>query len=193
MIQKVCAILIGYIFGCFQTAFLIGKLNKINIKKLGSKNAGATNIKRLLGLPAGIFVFIIDILKAIIAFCICVLLFKNKLLGVYAGVGVILGHDFPFYLKFNGGKGIASCIGLILVFDFRVALCAYIIAIISIIISRKISIGSLLLSFVMPVILFFLDYSLEIKIIFMCICILAFIRHRENIIKIFSGRESNFF
>jgi glycerol-3-phosphate acyltransferase PlsY len=185
--------LIGYVIGCFQTSFFVGKLNKIDIRNYGSKNAGATNVKRVLGLKAGIIVFIIDILKSIIAFMICSSLFKSRLAGVYSGIGVVLGHDFPFYLKFKGGKGIASSMGLILIFDWRAAIIAYTIGILVVIFSRKISAGSIIASFLLPFILILLNYSKKIVFLFSFIVIINIIKHWQNIKRLLSGKEENFF
>lgn len=119
MIRVIC-VLIGYVFGLFQTSFFYGKRKGIDIREHGSGNAGTTNTLRVLGSKAGVIVFIGDVLKCIAAvlivrFCIGSRYPEmNYLLAVYAGAGVILGHNFPFYLQFRGGKGIASTAGLII-------------------------------------------------------------------------------
>ena len=108
MFRLIC-IAIGYCIGCIQTAFIMGKLCKTDLSKKGSGNLGTTNALRVLGFKAGAVTFIGDILKGVVSFIIARWLFPDMgiLAGIYACAGTILGHDFPFYLHFKGGKGIA--------------------------------------------------------------------------------------
>lgn len=121
MIRLIC-LLIGYAFGCFQTAYIYGKLHGIDIRKHGSGNAGTTNSLRVLGKKAGIIVLLCDMLKTGLAIVLVRLLFGEQygdilyLLIMYAAAGAILGHNFPFYLGFKGGKGIACTAGLVFFF-----------------------------------------------------------------------------
>ena len=120
--ERLICIVIGYVFGLFQTAFIYGKLHGIDIREHGSGNAGTTNTLRVLGTKAGLVVLLGDIAKCILAIVICGAIFDAShpdeiyLLKLYAAAGAILGHNFPFYLKFKGGKGIAATAGLILAF-----------------------------------------------------------------------------
>lgn len=117
MIRIVC-LAIGYCFGLFQTAFIYGKMHGIDIREKGSGNAGTTNALRVLGKKAGLIVFLGDALKAVFAMVLVHFLFENShpemgaLLRIYAGAGVVLGHNFPFYMGFKGGKGIAATGGI---------------------------------------------------------------------------------
>lgn len=121
MVRIVC-ILIGYFFGLFQSSYIYGKLHGINIKQHGSGNAGTTNTFRVMGKKAGAIVLVCDILKAGFAMILVKVLFGETygdimyLLTLYAAAGTILGHDFPFYLGFKGGKGIACTVGLVAFF-----------------------------------------------------------------------------
>ena len=120
---RIICILIGYVFGMFQTSYFYGKVKGIDIREHGSGNAGTTNTLRTLGKKAGLIVFAVDILKCMIAVFICYAIFKNQypesayLIKLYAGFGTILGHNFPVYLKFKGGKGMACTAGLMFSFD----------------------------------------------------------------------------
>lgn len=122
MIERLICLVIGYIFGLFQTAFIYGKAHGIDIRKYGSGNSGTTNALRVLGTKAGLIVLLGDCLKCILAVCLTRLLFGAShpdiiyLLCLYAAAGAILGHNFPFYMNFRGGKGIAATAGLILSF-----------------------------------------------------------------------------
>ena len=120
--ERILCLAIGYVFGLFQTAYIYGKMHGIDIRQHGSGNAGTTNTLRVLGTKAGLIVFAGDVLKCVCAIVACSLLFgKNHpdmiyLLKLYAAAGASLGHNFPFYLGFKGGKGIAATAGLILAF-----------------------------------------------------------------------------
>ena len=127
MIRLYCA-LIGYVFGCFQTSFFYGKKKGIDIRNVGSGNAGTTNALRSFGTGAGILVFAGDAAKTMLAIVVVSLLFKGsapglvRLLKIYAGFGAILGHNYPFYLSFKGGKGIACTAGTIGTLEWQLVL-----------------------------------------------------------------------
>lgn len=120
--ERVICLLIGYAFGLIQTAYIYGKIHGIDIREHGSGNAGTTNTLRVLGTKAGLIVLVGDIAKCMIALAIVSIIYKGShpdtiyLLKIYTAAGAILGHDFPFYLNFKGGKGIAATAGLILSF-----------------------------------------------------------------------------
>ncbi len=207
-VQRIICLAIGYIIGCVQTAFIVGKLmGKIDIRDFGSGNAGTTNVTRVLGAKAGVIVFVSDILKAVIAYCICTILFKgggtflgdgSVLWGIYAGVGVILGHDFPFYLKFKGGKGIASTLGLILCIDWRVALTTYIFGLVVVVAKKYIYLCSLVMVVVAPVSMVIFSINSGDKInyeavaLMSAIGLLAFYQHIPNIKRLIKGEENKF-
>lgn len=111
--ELIISCLIGYLLGCSSMSYCIGKIKEVDIKNNGTKNLGASNTAMQVGLWAGIIVFVHDFLKAFIAVYLCKLIFPNAIgVGVAAGCAAVLGHIFPFYLKFNGGKGFASFIGM---------------------------------------------------------------------------------
>ena len=113
MIARIVSIIIGYCFGMIQTSYFIGKIKGIDIREHGSGNAGTTNTMRVLGKKAGILCFLVDFFKGSAATLIVRMIMMNyypdsvNLFVVYAMLGTVLGHNFPFYLKFKGGKGIA--------------------------------------------------------------------------------------
>ncbi|MFR2719798.1 MAG: glycerol-3-phosphate acyltransferase, partial [Ruminococcus sp.] len=130
MWERLVCIAIGYVCGLFQTSYIYGKAHGIDIRDYGSGNAGTTNALRTLGRKAGAITFLGDCFKCVVAVLIVWLIFGKtqgenfKLLGLYAAAGTILGHNFPFYLKFRGGKGIAATAGLLFSFDWRLMLVA---------------------------------------------------------------------
>ena len=118
--ERIICVLIGYAFGLLQTGYIYGKLHHIDIRKLGSGNAGTTNALRTLGWKAGLITFLGDCFKCVAAVVVATLLYREShtemlpLLAMYAGAGAVLGHNYPFYLGFKGGKGIAATAGLII-------------------------------------------------------------------------------
>ena len=117
--ERLVCVIIGYVCGLLQTGYLYGKWKHIDIRQHGSGNAGTTNTLRTLGWKAGMITFLGDFLKCVVAVWIVHILYSQAypeelaLLSMYAGMGAVLGHNYPFYLKFKGGKGIAATAGLI--------------------------------------------------------------------------------
>lgn len=122
ILYRCIALLIGYACGLFTFGYIAGKVTGNDLTKKGSGNIGATNTLRILGVKPAVIALISDILKAIVPAIIVYFIFRNivdhdstKILTLYAAFGAVLGHDFPFYLKFKGGKGIATDFGMSLV------------------------------------------------------------------------------
>ncbi len=117
MIRIVC-LGIGYIFGLFQTSYIIGKIHGIDIRNYGSGNAGTTNMIRTLGTKWGLLTFFGDFIKSVMACVVVGAIFSKShpdclpLLRLYAGAGAVIAHDFPIYMNFHGGKGVATSAGL---------------------------------------------------------------------------------
>lgn len=205
---RVIALAIGYVFGLFQTGYLYGKSQGIDIRKEGSGNAGTTNSLRVLGAKAGIITFAGDLFKAIFAVLVVKAIFGNtypdaiKILELYAGFGAVLGHNFPFYLNFKGGKGIACTSGMILaVFPLSAPICL-VLFIGSIAITRYVSLGSILVvvSYLIQVLIFgqmgylHIDavYLPEFYIVSACFTAMGLWRHRANIKRLLNGTENKF-
>ncbi len=203
--ERLICLVIGYLCGIIQTGFIYGKMNNVDIRKLGSGNAGTTNALRTLGWKAGVVKFLGDFLKTILAAVIVRLIFGGdheilRLLIMYTGFGVVLGHNYPFYLNFKGGKGIAATAGLTFIIDPVV--CATVVAIfLAIFLTTKyVSLGSLtiLIVFVVEVIIFgeMGKYGLsgshlyEMYAIAVILAVLGWWRHRENIKRLLSGTEN---
>ena len=129
--ERLICLAVGYVFGLFQTGYLYGRMNGIDIRQYGSGNSGTTNALRVLGKKAGLVVFAGDFLKTLIPCLTVRYLFREHmnsgyLFMLYTGLGVILGHNFPCYLKFKGGKGIAATAGLLAALDLRLGvLCLF--------------------------------------------------------------------
>lgn len=208
ILQRILCLVIGYAFGLIQTAYIIGKTKHVDIREYGSGNSGTTNAMRTLGKKAGIITFLVDGLKAVAATVLVRLIFPDSdyilVLVLYTGVGVVLGHNFPFYMGFKGGKGIAASGGVILsCFDIKLLLCALVTFAVVALISRYVSLGSLCImaGFVIELIVFGelgmmsevsgfnKGYNIETYLIAIFMAVLAFIRHKENIKRLINGTE----
>ena len=204
MIRLVC-VLIGYAFGCFQTSYIYGKLQGIDIRERGSGGAGATNTLRVLGKKAGAIVLFCDIMKTGLAMVLVRALFKDTygdilpLLSLYAGAGAILGHNYPFYLHFKGGKGIACTAGIIIFFHPYMIL-PEVLTFFSVFFSTHyVSLGSLLVQIVMIAEMIIFGQLgifgmtqgalIELYIVTTFLAALAFWRHRTNISRLVHGTE----
>lgn len=196
IIKIIISLVFGYLFGCFSTAYVIGKLNKVDIRQYGSGNAGTTNALRTLGAKAGAFTFLGDVLKAIIPIIIIrFFIFPSEdftqLLSLYTGLGVVIGHNYPFWLGFKGGKGIAATGGAMVAFDPRIVPVGLLLFVGSVAITRYVSVGSMLVSILFPVwTLIFFPGDLHMLMVSLMFMILAFIKHRPNIERLLKGTEN---
>jgi glycerol-3-phosphate acyltransferase PlsY len=204
--ERVISLLIGYVFGLFQTSYIYGKSKGIDIRKTGSGNAGTTNALRTLGLKAGLITMGCDIGKCILAVIVTWLIFRGShpdmvpLLKIWTAAGVILGHDFPFYLNFKGGKGIAATAGMIISFgDLRLIGIGIIVFFGLFFLTHYVSVGSLCLSleFLIGIIAFGQHGSYgmtqallnEMYVLVIALTALAFYGHRGNIVRLVHGNE----
>lgn len=203
--ERIICLLAGYLCGLIQSGYFYGKAHKIDIRKHGSGNSGTTNALRVMGAKAGAVVFFGDFLKAFLPCVLIRLIFREEpgiiyLLMLYTGFGVILGHNYPFYLNFKGGKGIAATAGLIVATDLRMMLLCLTAFIVIVFITRYVSLGSLMVATILFVWLFLfgkmgaygLDRSLlpEFYLLAALISLQAFWRHRANIGRLVRGTEN---
>ncbi|MBT2760746.1 glycerol-3-phosphate 1-O-acyltransferase PlsY [Paenibacillus sp. ISL-20] len=192
MILEIVAIVVCYLLGSVSFSVLLAKILKgIDIRQHGSGNAGATNTLRVLGKGPAILVLVLDVIKGIAAVWIGRWLGgDNDWLPGLCGIAAIIGHNWPLYFRFRGGKGIATAIGVLATLCFIPAVIAGIIAILSIVFTRYVSLGSLIFVVLTPVFLLIADYSWPIFWTSFIICVFAFWRHRSNIVKLVQGREN---
>jgi len=193
--QIFIAAVMGYAFGCIQAAYIIGRLiKKEDIRRRGSNNAGASNATIVWGWKYGVIVALIDILKAIIA----VLLIKYIYMGsgdvnslmYITGAFVVIGHNYPFFMKFKGGKGTASLIGMLIAIDWRMALAGILLIVLGTIFTDYITIGTIamMVSFCICTALF--DYGLVPIIISVALSLLSIYNHIPNIRRIVKHEET---
>ncbi|MFQ9934511.1 MAG: glycerol-3-phosphate 1-O-acyltransferase PlsY [Lachnospiraceae bacterium] len=215
VLYRIICILIGYIFGLFQTGYIYGKLKQVDIREYGSGNAGTTNAMRVLGKKAGIITYIGDMLKGVIAGCIvrllCAYVFDigtgdeflsmEYILIMYAGLGVVLGHNYPFYMSFKGGKGIAASSGVIISLFYLPVMLIDLVTFVSVTaISKYVSLGSICLMTVhfVSVLIFVMTGCInagnagfpgEFLLLTFLFCALAIYKHRGNISRLIKGTE----
>ena len=204
--ERIVCLLIGYVFGLFQTGYFYGLTKHIDIRKYGSGNAGTTNTLRTLGWKAGAITFIGDCLKSVLAVVVVRAIFKEQealsLLAMYAGMGVVLGHNYPVYMNFKGGKGIAATAGLILATNPIMFLIVALVFSAIVFATRYVSLGSLIVMvvFVIEVVVYgqMGGFGLtgaplyEIYAIAVFLAVLGFVRHKANIKRLLSGTENKF-
>ena len=205
--ERVVSILIGYIFGLLQTGYLYGKLHHIDIRQQGSGNAGTTNALRTMGWKAGAVTFLGDCLKCVFAVVAVHLIYKGShgdmlpLLSLYAGMGAILGHNFPFYMNFKGGKGIAATAGLIASTTNIWSVLLFIVVFGGIVaVTKYVSLGSLVVVVLYLAVVVYLgqtgiygiaqNYLYEMYGIAAFLMALAFFKHRANIKRLATGTEN---
>ncbi len=190
--ELLLSVIIGYLLGSISFSYLFGKwLKKIDIRNYGSGNAGATNTLRVLGKGPAITVLILDILKGMIAVLISKLIGGEEWVPFVAGLSAAIGHNWPIFFNFRGGKGIATTIGVLLLLIPYPALIAGVIAIALIALTRYVSLGSLTFTVLTPIILLFFDrYPDSYFYVAIIFALLSIWRHRVNIKKIIQGTEN---
>lgn len=202
---RILLLIIGYFIGNIETGYIFGKIHKMDIRNYGSGNAGATNTLRVLGAKAGLVVFLGDFFKSLIPCLVVRFIFRDNvslsyIYMLYIGLGVVLGHNFPFYLGFKGGKGVASTAGIILALDIRIAVVCLIVFIITVAITRYVSLGSI---FVMIILIgmshFLVKFSygfgdgaspMEFRLLTAAVGLLSIFMHRANIKRLLGGTEN---
>ena len=192
MLNTILVIGIGYLLGSISTGVVISKMfAKTDIRKQGSGNAGTTNMLRILGRKAALFTFIGDMLKGIIAVFIGKWLVGGELGGLLGVVGAVLGHYYPLYFGFKGGKGIATSFGsLLFVFPIQ-ALLAFTVFLILVGVTHYVSVGSVAAAVTLPLLVVFTHWhDPKLWIITACIGASVIWRHRANIKRLMNHSEN---
>ncbi len=203
---RIISLLIGYFCGMWVAGYFLGKKQNVDIRTKGSGNVGTTNTMRVLGKRAGAITLVLDCVKCIIAVVIVWLIFRNRfpehieLLKLYGAIGAVLGHDFPFYMKFKGGKGIAASLGMVIaIYPKAVPICVLLFAVI-VLTTKYVSLGSIsaIIAALIQVYIFghfgMLSFAagdlLEAEIVTTFIGILAVVLHHSNIKRLLAGNEN---
>lgn len=189
---SVISIIAAYLLGSISFSYLAGKMLKgIDIRNHGSGNAGATNTLRVLGKGPAVTVLLLDALKGVAAVWIGRWLGQGDvLIEVLCGIAAISGHNWPVYFGFRGGKGIATTIGVMITLVPMPVVYAGIACILAIALTRYVSLGSLLFTALLPILIWFMQGPNEIFWLSLLLFLFAWFRHRTNIVKLLKGQEN---
>lgn len=182
--------LIGYALGCFNIAYIISKAKGFDIRDTGTGNAGASNMKIALGWKYGVITALSDILKSFLAVCICRCLFPgNRIIEFLAGGMAVIGHIFPFYLKFRGGKGFASYLGMVLAINWK--LCLFLMVMTAIItwFTNYIVLGTFFTITFTLLYHIYMKEPVEVILILFILAAIIFWKHRANIVRMIRHEE----
>lgn len=185
-------ILFSYLIGSFSSAYFLGKVSKnIDIRSYGSGNAGATNALRVLGKKMGVLTFVLDILKGVIAILLGKFIYGFDG-GLLASIFVVLGHNYPIFLGFKGGKGIATSFGVLMMIDWKTGLICLGIFSLIVIFTRFVSLGSIIAAIFAPIVMVLVVDTIDKKMYITTIILaaLSIYRHRANIGRLCRGEEN---
>lgn len=185
----------GYLLGSANTSLIVGKFYGVDVRKHGSGNAGTTNTLRTLGKLAALFVIIGDLLKGVLSYLIGYFLIGNIagigfLGGMAGGIFAIMGHNWPVYFGFKGGKGILTSFSVVMMMDWKIGLMLFGVFLVIVAITRYVSLGSMVASALFPVAGAVFGKSMVFVIFALVIAILAVCRHRSNIKRLVGGTET---
>jgi acyl phosphate:glycerol-3-phosphate acyltransferase len=189
-IMLILSCIVGYLFGSANSSIIVGRFYGTDVRKHGSGNAGTTNTLRTLGKKAALFVLLGDILKGILAFLAGYYITGSALGGMAGGTAAILGHIWPVYFGFKGGKGVLTSLAVLLMIDWHIALVLLGIFIIIVLLTRYVSLGSIVAAVLFPILSLILGRSIETIVFSAVIAGLIIFMHRTNIKRLFEGTES---
>ena len=195
--------LVGYLLGSIPTGFLVAKGRGLDIRTIGSGNIGATNVVRRLGMASGIVVFLADALKGWVAVAVVAHFFwswfeagqdplSQERLKIVAGIAAILGHNYTCWLRFKGGKGIATSAGVLLglvPFSLLIITCVWVVVFAA---SRYVSLASICASLALPFAAWLTGQSMTLIVVTSAMTSLAVFKHKSNIQRLIKGTENRF-
>lgn len=189
-VRLILIALIGYFIGSINSAIAMGRVYGIDIKKVGSGNAGATNIARCIGKWQSVVVFLFDFFKGAIAVWVSMLILKEY--AVLSGLFAVLGHNFPIYHGFKGGKGVSTTFGILLAIDYRIGLIIGAAVIILLFTTKLMSLSNLVCFAFLPLVTYLLNsgegnINVYISVVF---TLMMYYTHRSNIKRLLNGTEN---
>jgi glycerol-3-phosphate acyltransferase PlsY len=191
VIPYIIAALVGYLLGGINSAIIVGKLSGVDVREHGSKNAGLTNAVRVLGKKKALFVLLGDVLKGVLA-CVfgIVLAPDTPSVMLLAGLMCVIGHNWPVYFGFKGGKGALTSVTVLFFADYRIALILIGVFILLVVLTRYVSLGSMTGAVLLPVFGIVFRKGLDFFIFSMILAVMLVWRHRGNIQRLIKGEES---
>ena len=205
MASYIIIAIIAYLIGSINTSVIISKkIAGFDVREKGSGNAGSTNVLRAVGLKAALITLVCDILKGVVAICIALIIGNitqntdKALLIQLAGLFVVLGHTFPIFFGFKGGKGVATSLGVILLVNWKIGLICLCFALVIMLFTRMVSMGSIGAAILFPILTIFIDGTnfivessgIRFLVFSIILALIIIFNHRENIIRITNGTEN---
>ena len=191
--EYVLILVLAYLLGSSNMAYYLAKLKKVDIRSGGSGNLGTSNATIMLGWGSGIAVGIHDIGKGVAAVLLAELFFPEvAFAGAVAGVSCVLGHIFPFYLKFKGGKGFATYLGMTLALSWKFALVIMALVVLIMLVTDYLALGTFTTITVVPIFFGIAKHSWIFALILLVATAVIFLKHRENIVRLRNGTEIGF-
>ena len=205
MATYIIVAIVAYLLGSISFSVIISKkMAGFDVREKGSGNAGTTNVLRSVGKKAAVITLVCDVLKGVVAVLIALLAgviikdLAKALLVQLAGVFVIIGHTFPVFFKFKGGKGIATSLGVLLIINWQIGLICLVFALLLMALTRMVSVGSIAAAVLFPVLVLFINQNYIVAessnwsylIFSVVIALLVIFNHRTNLKRIFTGTEN---
>lgn len=182
---------LGHVCGSVPSGlWLVQAFHGIDIRNYGSKNIGTTNVFRIVGPKTAVLVLIADAFKGILAVGIMSYFFHNPLLDVGTALGALLGHNYSLFLGFKGGKGVATALGLLIFMMPKVAVASFVIWLVCVLLTRYVSLGSIMAAIFTPPLAWYLGYPSAYVIFSVVAAFFVVLRHKENIHRLLTGTES---
>ena len=186
----ILSVLMGYLLGCVNPAYFLSKAKGVDLRKNGSGNLGASNTAVVLGWPSAVLVAAYDISKGALAVLLARMLFpQTEAIGAVAGAAAILGHIFPFYLGFRGGKGFASYIGMMFLLQWKIALLTLALGLLITLVTDFIALATISTAVVFPTIYLWQNPALIPAVMFVVLAGVIIYKHKDNISRIRKGTE----
>lgn len=191
MLEYILTGLAAYLVGSIPSGLILGKLIwHTDLRKYGSHNIGATNAWRTLGKAAGIIIFIADSLKGQVGVLLGLSLVGTPLAAVIGGLAAIIGHSFSLFLRFHGGKSVATSLGVLSMLMGNVTLIVFLVWLAIVYATRYVSLGSVVAAFLVPLLAVLCGYPMEYILFSVLAAALVIVRHRENILRLMHGIEN---
>lgn len=188
--RLVLFVVFSFVLGSVPFGVVLARMKGVDLKRVGSGNIGATNVLRTMGKGPAVITLIGDIMKGVVPVIAGIYVFHDLAVEGVLGLTAVLGHNFSLFLRFKGGKGVATSIGVLLAYSPKVALVTVVLLLGVIVITRYSSLGALLSFSVLPLTMYLLDYTREKMIVSLIMSALLILRHADNIKRLLLGTES---
>ncbi len=195
LIQAIFLTVVAYLVGSISTGVVLSKIfGQGNLQAEGSKNIGATNVSRLMGMKWGILTLVGDTLKGMLVVWVGQWVFAGEgnqgvLFIALMALAVFLGHIFPVFLGFKGGKGVATALGIFLLLGPKAILVALLLFILVVLLGKYVSLGSIVAAGLFPVVMYFFHYNRNVVFLSIAIAAVIILKHKANILRLIKGEE----